>query len=139
MTKIYRNPAPTVDIIIKMDDSPDGDCRIVLIERKNEPFGWAIPGGFVDYGESLEHAAKREALEETSLAVTLLRQFHTYSSPERDPRGHTISTVFIATASGVPRAADDAKNLGVFHITSLPRPMAFDHAKILDDFRNGRY
>lgn len=139
MTKTYRNPAPTVDIIIKMDDAPDDDCRIVLIERKNEPFGWAMPGGFVDYGESLEHAAGREALEETSLVVTLLRQFHTYSSPERDPRGHTISTVFIATASGVPRAADDAKNLGVFHIASLPQPMAFDHAKILDDFRNGRY
>ncbi len=139
MERTYRNPLPTVDIIIKLDDRPDNDCRVVLIERRNEPHGWAMPGGFVDYGESLEEAAVREAREETSLDVTLLRQFHSYSAPARDPRRHTITTVFIARAEGTPCAADDAKNAGVFHINSLPSPIAFDHERILDDFRNGRY
>jgi 8-oxo-dGTP diphosphatase len=101
----YRNPIPTVDIIIEMQDR--ADRPIVLIERKHEPFGWAIPGGFVDYGESLATAAVREALEETSLAVELIEQFHAYSAPERDRRKHTISNVFIALASGQPKAADE--------------------------------
>ena len=95
--------------------------------------GWALPGGFVDYGESLEQAAVREALEETGLHVALSRQLHTYSAPDRDPRHHTISTVFIATAGGVPSAGDDAKNTGVFTQRNLP-PLVFDHAKILDDY-----
>ena len=128
-----RNPFPTVDIIIEL---PGG---IVLIERKNPPHGWAIPGGFVDYGESLEQAAAREAKEETSLDVELIRQFHTYSDPDRDPRFHTVSTVFIARASGTPRAADDAAEIAVFAKDSLPEPLCFDHAKILDDYFNSRF
>ena len=137
----YRNPAPTVDIIIEIDDgtpSP-GNAGIVLIRRKNPPYGWAIPGGFVDYGETLEAAAAREALEETGLAVTLVRQFHTYSDPARDPRKHTITTVFIAKARGIPVAADDAAEAGIFKVTALPGPMAFDHAEILRDYREGAY
>ncbi|MBI3354842.1 MAG: NUDIX hydrolase, partial [Nitrospirae bacterium] len=93
----FRNPLPTVDIIIELKDK-----GIVLIRRKNPPHGWAIPGGFVDYGESLEYAAVREAREETSLNVELIRQFHTYSDPRRDARLHTISTVYIARAKGEP-------------------------------------
>ena len=106
---------------------------VVLIERKNKPFGWALPGGFVDYGESLEKAAMREALEETGLKVKLIRQLKTYSDPERDPRFHSISTVFIAAASGLPKAGDDAGNSGVFTRQNLP-PLVFDHAKILADY-----
>ncbi|MFN7865327.1 MAG: NUDIX domain-containing protein, partial [bacterium] len=108
----YRNPAPTVDIIIELIDSPHRP--IVLIERKNPPFGWAIPGGFLDYGESVETAAIREAYEEISLQVQLIEQFHVYSDPNRDARQHTISIVFIATAKGKPIAADDAKKVGIF-------------------------
>lgn len=135
----YRNPVPTVDIIICMDNASNNACSIVLIERKNEPHGWAIPGGFVDYGESLEDAAIREAFEETTLNVKLRRQFHTYSDPERDPRQHTITTVFIASAEGTPVAADDAKNIGIFNINRLPENIAFDHREILQDFRNSRF
>lgn len=127
-TKKFRNPVPTVDIII---ETPKG---IVLIERKNPPHGWAIPGGFVDYGESLEDAARREALEETSLVVTLKNLLYVYSQPQRDPRQHTISAVFIAKAKGIPRAADDAKNLHVFSLSQLPKELAFDHAQILRDY-----
>ena len=126
--KTYRNPVPTVDIIIEMKGG------IVLIERRNAPFGWAIPGGFVDYGEPLEDAARREALEETSLHVNLKQMLYAYSNPARDPRRHTISTVFIADAKGVPQAADDAKNLQVYDIRKLPKEMAFDHAQILADY-----
>lgn len=131
--KAYRNPVPTVDIIIEL---PDG---IVLIDRKNEPHGWALPGGFVDYGESVEAAAVREAREETSLDVELVRQFHVYSDPGRDPRKHTLSVVFVARASGEPRAADDARGLGVFRRDNLPSPICFDHATILEDYFTGRY
>ena len=129
----YRHPVPTVDIIIEVTGG------IVLIERKNEPFGWAIPGGFVDYGESLEAAAVREAKEETNLDVNLIRQFHVYSDPARDKRLHTVSTVFIAKAEGFPVAADDALTAGVFSRHNLPSPMAFDHAQILDDYFSGRF
>jgi len=139
MTEGHRNPTPTVDVIIEIDGAVGGDKGIVLVKRKNPPYGWALPGGFVDYGESLEQAAVREALEETSLPVTLIRQFHTYSDPHRDPRGHTISTVFIATASGVPKGADDAAEARVFSIHDLPTPLAFDHGDILRDYREGRY
>lgn len=126
--KVYRNPFPTVDIIIEM---PDG---IVLIERKNEPYGWALPGGFVDYGEILEDAAIREAREETSLEISSLRLVGCYSDPARDVRMHTISTVYAATGAGIPRAADDAAGLSVFPISALPARLCFDHAKILDDY-----
>lgn len=126
--KKYRNPVPTVDIIIETGRG------IVLIERRNAPYGWAIPGGFVDYGETLEDAARREAKEETSLDVTLKKFLYSYSNPARDPRQHTISAVFIATAKGTPQAADDAKNLRIFKPSELPKEMAFDHAQILTDY-----
>lgn len=122
-----KNPTPTVDIIIEIGS------RIVLIERNNPPLGWALPGGFVDYGESYEQAALREALEETGLTVTGLRQFHTYSDPGRDARQHTASTVFIGIAEGVPIAGDDAGRSALFDADSLPE-LAFDHARILADY-----
>lgn len=124
-----RNPIPTVDIIIELESG-----GIVLIRRKNPPPGWALPGGFVDYGESLETAAVREALEETSLHVQLVELLHVYSDPNRDPRQHTMSTVFIATASGTPRGEDDAAEAGVFSEQDLPTPLAFDHGQILQDY-----
>lgn len=125
----YKNPIPTVDIIIELDED-----SIVLIRRKNPPHGWAIPGGFVDYGESLEDAAVREAKEETSLAVELLHQLHTYSDPSRDPRHHTITTVYIAKAAGEPAAADDAAEIGIFSKNRLPENIVFDHRSILEDY-----
>ncbi|MBI5453207.1 MAG: NUDIX hydrolase [Deltaproteobacteria bacterium] len=125
---VHRNPLPTVDIIIELKGG------IVLIERKNPPLGWAIPGGFVDAGESLEDAARREALEETSLRVRLKCQLHAYSDPKRDPRFHTVSVVFVAEAEGTPRAEDDAKNVAVFSESDIPKNLAFDHAKILSDY-----
>ena len=126
--KSYRNPFPTVDIIIEIDDG------IVLIERKNEPFGWALPGGFVDYGESLEAAAIRKAREETSLSISNLRLLGCYSDPARDLRMHAISTVYAASGAGEPRAADDAANLAIFSLSSLPEKLCFDHGKILADY-----
>lgn len=125
----YRTPSATVDVIIEL---PHG---IVLIERENAPHGWAIPGGFVDYGERVEDAALREALEETTLEVHLTAFLGVYSDPARDPRLHTLSTVFIATASGTPQGADDAKRANVFPIDALPSPLCFDHAQILDDYK----
>lgn len=125
----YKNPVPTVDIIIEIAGK-----GILLIERLNPPFGWALPGGFVDYGESLESAAVREAKEETSLDIELIRQFHTYSDPNRDPRQHNITTVYVARAEGIPKAASDAKNFGFFKEDSLPENMAFDHEIILRDY-----
>jgi 8-oxo-dGTP diphosphatase len=126
--KSYRNPFPTVDIIIEVQNG------IVLIERKNSPYGWALPGGFVDYGESLEAAAVREAREETSLEVHNLRLLGCYSDPGRDERMHTISTVYIADGCGQPKAADDAANLGVFQLEMLPERLCFDHGAILKDY-----
>ena len=128
----YRNPVPTVDIIIELIDRPQP--AIVLIERLNPPPGWAIPGGFVDYGEAVETAAQREALEETGLQVELIEQFHVYSDPDRDPRQHTLSVVFLATAKGEPKAGDDAKTLGVFELWRLPNNLCFDHDRILRDY-----
>ena len=133
----YRNPTPTVDIIIELTNRPGRP--IVLIERQNEPFGWAIPGGFVNYGESVETAARREAKEETSLEVELIEQFYVYSDPSRDPRQHTMSVVFIATASGEPKAADDAKNLALFESWQIPQNLCFDHDRILRDYLQYRY
>jgi 8-oxo-dGTP diphosphatase len=134
-----KYPRPTVDIIIEV--SPG---EVVLIERLNPPYGWALPGGFVEYGETLEQAARREAKEEVGVDLEALQQFHTYSEPERDPRGHTISTVFIAKASGELKAGSDAKRLKIFSLTQLPEKLAFDHKQILKDYlryfqkRNGK-
>lgn len=128
-----RAPRLAVDIIIQLREG------IVLIRRRNPPFGWALPGGFVNYGESLETAARREAKEETSLDVELVRQFHTYSAPDRDPRGHTVSTVFIARAQGRPAPGDDAAEVGIFPSSGFPPELAFDHGQILEDYLSGRF
>jgi 8-oxo-dGTP diphosphatase len=133
----YRNPAPTVDIIIELRDRPHRP--IVLIERRHEPFGWAIPGGFVDYGEPVEMAAVREAKEETQLDVSLIEQFHVYSDPRRDARKHTISIVFLATAVGTPIADDDAKNIAIFNPWEIPTDLCFDHDLILADYWQYRH
>ncbi len=129
--EIFRNPIPTVDTIIEIESK-----GVILIKRKNPPYGWAIPGGFVDYGESLEEAALREAKEETNLDVELVRQFHTYSDPKRDPRHHSISTVYIAKGKGKPQAKDDAVEIGIFNESNLPDEIAFDHRSILKDYFN---
>ncbi|MFH1449286.1 MAG: NUDIX hydrolase [bacterium] len=129
MLKGIKTPYLTVDIIIELEEE-----KIVLIKRKNPPYGWAIPGGFVDYGESLEAAATREAREETSLDIELIGQLHTYSEPNRDKRAHIVSVVFTAQAYGVPKAASDAKEIGIFKINELPEELAFDHKKILEDY-----
>jgi 8-oxo-dGTP diphosphatase len=125
----HSNPAPTVDVVISLP----GD-RVVLVRRRNPPRGWALPGGFVDQGEPLAVAAAREAREETGLEVELVEQFHAYSDPRRDPRRHTISTVFLARAAGEPRGGDDAAEARAFPWTALPE-LVFDHAEILADAR----
>jgi len=134
----YRNPFPTVDIIIELNKDVSNpakqDTEIVLIKRKNPPFGWALPGGFVDYGESLESAAIREAREETSLDVQLICQIGAYSDPARDPRFHTISVVFLASAAGLPVASDDAIEVGTFNPDEIPHNLVFDHARIIKDY-----
>jgi 8-oxo-dGTP diphosphatase len=121
-------PPIAADVIAEVGD------RIVLIERKNFPFGWAIPGGFVDIGETVEQAAVREALEETSLEVELRALLGVYSRPDRDPRGQTVTVVYIGRGRGTPRARDDAKEIGLFAPTDPPAPLAFDHAEILGDY-----
>jgi len=133
----YKNPFPTVDIIIELNGE-EKDPPIILIKRKNPPFGWDIPGGFVDYGETLEQAAIREAKEETGLDIKLKYQLGAYSDPSRDPRFHTISVVFVATSKGKPKAGDDAKEIGIFYKDSIPEELAFDHTKILKDYFNKR-
>ena len=130
----YTHPVPAVDLIIEIEGQ-----GWVLIERRNPPPGWALPGGFVEVGDSLEQAAVREAREETCLEVELLGQFHTYSDPARDPRMHCISTVFVARAEGTPKAEDDAKSVAVFPRDRLPEVMAFDHRKILEDYLNSHW
>ena len=128
----YQNPLPTADIIIEISG------KIILIKRKNPPYGWALPGGFIEYGESAEEAAVREAQEETGLHIKDLRQFHVYSAPGRDPRFHTLTVVFTAKSSGTPRAASDAQEIGFFTKENLPE-LAFDHKYILDDYFSKRY
>ncbi|MCK4244759.1 MAG: NUDIX hydrolase [Candidatus Omnitrophica bacterium] len=127
----YKNPIPTVDVVILLA----GGKGVVLVKRKNPPYGLALPGGFVNEGESLEHAAIREAKEETGLNIELYKQFHTYSDPGRDPRGHHISTVFLAVAYGNPVAGDDADKIVVVPKWEIPADMAFDHVKILRDVK----
>ena len=129
--KTHRNPVPTVDVIIEFEGG------IVLILRKNPPPGWALPGGFVDYGESLEAAALKEAKEETNLDLTGLTMFSVYSDPARDPRQHTITTVFVAQGHGRMKGGDDATIAKVFDLENLPE-LAFDHAKILADYKAWR-
>jgi 8-oxo-dGTP diphosphatase len=128
-----RNPLPTVDAIVEFGGG------VVLVERRNPPSGWALPGGFVDWGESVEEAVAREVREETGLSLHDLRQFHVYSDPRRDCRAHTITTVFVARGEGTLRAADDAKAARVFRTDDLPREIAFDHRGILEDYRAGRW
>jgi len=127
--KMYRNPIPTIDIIIR------NDAGVILIKRKNPPLGWALPGGFIDYGETAESAAKREAKEETGLDISDLELFGVYSEPDRDPRHHTISVVFRAVSENMTAiAGDDAADVGVFVEERLPYPLAFDHERILRDY-----
>lgn len=127
----YRNPTPTVDVLIEIEGRPG---TIVMIERGNEPRGWALPGGFVDEGEWLADAAVREAQEETGLDVELVELFHAYSDPSRDPRQHTVSTVFVGRARGEPAGGDDAADARVVSLDALPHPIVFDHATIIADY-----
>jgi 8-oxo-dGTP diphosphatase len=129
--KDYRNPTPTCDILIELADRPG---TLVFVERKNEPVGYALPGGFVDEGEWVADAAVREAKEETGLDVTIAELFHVYSDPSRDPRKHTVSTVFIASAAGTPVGGDDAARCIVCAPSELPGPLVFDHATIVQDY-----
>ena len=134
----YRPVTPLIaaDIIIELVDHPERP--IVLIERKNPPHGWAIPGGFMDVGERLEVAAIREAKEEVCLDVSLKALLGIYSDPKRDDRGHTVTAVYVAEARGKPQAADDAKNLAIFEMDKLPEQLAFDHMQVLEDYRKFR-
>jgi 8-oxo-dGTP diphosphatase len=128
-----RTPEISVDIVIELMDRPGRP--IVLVRRGRPPEGHALPGGFVDVGETVEQAAMREAREETGLEVELLDLLWVYSDPRRDPRRHTVSTVFLARATGEPRGADDAEEARAFAWDALPSPLAFDHAEILRDAR----
>ncbi len=128
-------PSIAVDLIIEMGDRPERP--IILIERRNLPHGWALPGGFLDVGESLEQGARREALEETGLKVKLKALLGCYSDPARDSRGHTVSAVYVAEAAGQPRAGDDAGKIAMVDPMAPPQ-LAFDHAQILSDYRRYR-
>jgi 8-oxo-dGTP diphosphatase len=127
----FKNPTPTTDILIELDGKPG---TLVFIERKNEPQGFAIPGGFVDDGELIADAAVREAKEETGLDIEIIELFHVYSDPSRDPRKHTVSTVFIARASGTPTGGDDAARCVVCAPDAVPGPLVFDHRLIVSDY-----
>ncbi|RMD45721.1 MAG: NUDIX hydrolase [Aquificota bacterium] len=132
-----KTPYVAVDGIIQLYDKNDNFKGIVLIERKNPPTGLAIPGGFVDVGETVEEAVIREMKEETSLDVEILRLFNVYSDPKRDPRFHTVSVVFICKAYGIPKASSDAKEVKVYKLEEIPYDkLVFDHKKILKDYLN---
>lgn len=125
-------PLVAVDVIVRIGR------RLVMIERGHEPLGWAFPGGFVDVGETVEHAAAREIKEETGLTIRNLKLFGVNSDPKRDPRGHTITIVFTATAKGTPRGGDDAARALLVDPRRPPRPLCFDHAKVLRDYLRRR-
>ena len=127
----HENPIPTVDVLIELEGRPG---TLVFIERGNAPHGWALPGGFVDRGELLADAAVREAKEETGLDVELVELFHCYSDPARDPRQHTVSTVFIGRARGEPTGGDDAARAVVAPADAPPGALVFDHATIVSDY-----
>jgi len=128
-----RQPKLAVDCIIRVGD------KVLLIHRRNEPVGWALPGGFVEYGETVENAVRREMREETGLELADLEQFRVYSDPERDPRGHTVSVVFTARGIGQPNAGDDADRFRLASVEELhPDELVFDHFRILQDFARGR-
>ncbi len=132
--RVYRNPLPTVDVIITY--FVQGLCKgVVLVKRSRTPFGWAMPGGFIDYGESAEEAAIREAGEETGLVLTELNQFRVYSDPDRDPRHHTLTVVFTAQAEGPIEAGDDAAQAKVFDWAGVPPDLCFDHSRILEEYQ----
>lgn len=123
-----KTPLLTVDVLIELEGG------LVLIERRNDPVGWALPGGFVDVGETVEAAAVREALEETQLQVELTAMLGVYSDPSRDPRGHTVSVAFVGRAQGLPVGADDARRAEIFSLSNLPSPLCFDHAQLIADY-----
>ena len=129
----YENPLPTADVIV------DINGKVILVKRKNPPQGWALPGGFINYGESAEETAVREIREETGLGITDLMQFYCYSDPARDPRFHTLTVVFTAKSTGTPVARDDAAGVGLFDKDNLPLQLAFDHESILNDYFKSVY
>lgn len=127
--RTYRNPFPTVDVILRYKGG------IVLIERGNPPYGWAIPGGFMEYGETAEDGAAREIQEETGLTLKNLKLFTVRSAPDRDPRFHTVTVVFTADGVGELAAGDDAKSAEVFQLDELPQVIAFDHRDVLLEYQ----
>jgi 8-oxo-dGTP diphosphatase len=131
MLKRRRNPYPTVDVIITSRDHPQA---LIMVRRKYSPRGWALPGGFINWGESAEAAAVREMREETGLELQDIKQFHVYSDPARDPRGHTMSVVFTATTNGEPVGGDDAAEAVWMDLKSLPPDITFDHRRIIEDW-----
>jgi len=136
VVKTWQRPAVTVDVLVQVGG------KLVLVYRRNEPINWALPGGYVDYGERLDLAARREVLEETNLELVSLEQFHTYSAPDRDARQHSISTVFLGRAEGEPKAGDDAEQVALMALDEIPHPLAFDHTQMVRDLevylRTGR-